>query len=121
MYEVFFNLPPRSLKDYYKVIENPYSLRKMQKQVKGVQGRGMATASGISDFRNWDEFEAKARLLWENACFYNEEGSEIYSLAEQLKVRLPPLKMKHPRLVGNPPFSHHFFICRHPGRFFRAV
>lgn len=83
-FEPFMNLPPRALKDYYQLIEEPISLKKLQKLVKGVHGRGDAT--GVSDFKSWAAFEEKASLLWENAFYYNEEGSEISEMAKELKV-----------------------------------
>ncbi|CAM1504446.1 Fc.00g020370.m01.CDS01 [Cosmosporella sp. VM-42] len=82
-FEPFINLPPRALKDYYKVINDPVSIRKLQKMVKGVHGRG--DVKGSSDFKTWSAFEEKAKLLWTNAYFYNEEGSEIYALAQELE------------------------------------
>lgn len=83
-FEPFMNLPPRALKDYYQLIEEPMSLKKLQKLVKGIHGRGDAT--GVSDFKSWAAFEEKAGLLWENAFYYNEEGSEISEMAQELKV-----------------------------------
>ena len=80
------NLPPRALKDYYKVISDPVSIKKLQKLVKGVHGRG--EVSGSSGFKTWSAFGDKAKLLWTNAYFYNEEGSEIYALAQELEVCL---------------------------------
>lgn len=80
----FINLPARSNKDYFAVITSPLSLKGLQKLVKGIHGRQPAT--GISDFKNWASFEEKASLLWNNAHFYNEEGSDIYRLATELKV-----------------------------------
>ncbi|KAI8159781.1 Chromatin structure-remodeling complex subunit rsc4 [Colletotrichum sp. SAR 10_65] len=71
-FEPFVNLPPRALKDYYRVIKEPISIKKLQKSVKGVKGRNEAT--GTSEFKNWAAFEESASLLWKNACFYNEEG-----------------------------------------------
>ncbi|KAF7553747.1 hypothetical protein G7Z17_g3367 [Cylindrodendrum hubeiense] len=82
-FEPFINLPPRALKDYYKVITDPLSIKKLQKIVKGVHGRGEVT--GASDFKTWSAFHEKSTLLWTNAFFYNEEGSEIYSLAQELE------------------------------------
>ncbi|KAK7404129.1 hypothetical protein QQX98_010087 [Neonectria punicea] len=81
-FEPFINLPPRALRDYYKVITDPLSIKKLQKMVKGVHGRG--DAAGVSDFKTWSAFEEKSKLLWTNAFFYNEEGSEIYTLAQEL-------------------------------------
>ncbi|KAF4980154.1 hypothetical protein FZEAL_3773 [Fusarium zealandicum] len=82
-FEAFINLPPRSLKDYFKVITDPVSIKKLQKMVKGIRGRGETT--GTSDFKSWNAFEEKSKLLWTNAFFYNEEGSEIYALAQELE------------------------------------
>ncbi|KAL7811234.1 Bromodomain-containing protein [Trichoderma aethiopicum] len=82
-FEPFINLPPRALRDYYKVITDPLSIKKLQKLVKGVQGRNDAT--GVSEFKSWNAFEEKAKLLWTNAYFYNEEGSDIYVLAQELE------------------------------------
>lgn len=82
-FEPFINLPPRALRDYYKVITDPLSLKKLQKIVKGVHGRHDAT--GVSDFKTWSAFEEKSKLLWTNAYFYNEEGSDIYVLAQELE------------------------------------
>ncbi|KAL2257528.1 hypothetical protein VTK26DRAFT_9516 [Humicola hyalothermophila] len=79
----FINLPSRSYKDYFAVITSPLSLKGLQKLVKGIHGRQPAT--GVSDFKNWAAFEEKASLLWNNAHFYNEEGSVIYTLATELK------------------------------------
>ncbi|KAL6829622.1 Bromodomain-containing protein [Trichoderma afarasin] len=82
-FEPFINLPPRALRDYYKVITDPLSIKKLQKMVKGVQGRNDAT--GVSEFKSWSAFEEKTKLLWTNAYFYNEEGSDIYVLAQELE------------------------------------
>ncbi|GKT91773.1 LOW QUALITY PROTEIN: bromodomain containing protein [Colletotrichum tofieldiae] len=82
-FEPFVNLPPRVLKDYYRIVKEPISLKKLQKTVKGVRGRNEAT--GTSEFKNWASFEETASLLWKNAFFYNEEGSEIYELAQELE------------------------------------
>lgn len=86
-FEPFINLPPRSLKDYFQVIKEPLSLRAMQKLVKGIHGRGGST--GVSDFKSWAAFEEKASLLWTNAYYYNEDGSEIALLAKELEVCQP--------------------------------
>lgn len=79
----FINLPPRSFKDYFAVITEPLSLKGLQKLVKGIYGR--ASPTGISEFKSWAAFEEKASLLWNNAHYYNEEGSVIYDLATELK------------------------------------
>lgn len=82
-FEPFINLPPRSIKDYYRVIAEPISLRKLQKMVNGTQSRG---DNGVSEFKSWSALEEKASLLWRNAYYYNEEGSDIYELARELEV-----------------------------------
>ena len=66
------------------MIQEPLSVKKLQKMVKGVQGRNDAT--GVSEFKNWSQFEDKMTLLWTNAYYYNEEGSDIYVLAQELEV-----------------------------------
>ncbi|KAG5950762.1 hypothetical protein E4U53_004461 [Claviceps sorghi] len=99
-FEPFVNLPPRSLRDYYRVISEPLSLKKLQKEVLGVQGRGDPT--GISDFKSWNALEERAKLLWSNAYFYNEEGSEIYELAQELEKAFYDLLKKARGAVQEP-------------------
>ena len=82
-FEPFINLPPRSLKDYYRVISEPLSLRKLQKLVNGTLGKN---DNGVSEFKTWAALEEKASLLWRNAYYYNEEGSDIYELGRELEV-----------------------------------
>jgi hypothetical protein len=95
------------LKDYYKVITDPLSLKKLQKLVKGIHGRG--DTGGQSDFKSWTAFEEKAKLLWDNAYYYNEEGSEIYDLARELEVSEHlALKLQKMLLLINFPES----VCR---------
>ena len=85
-FEVFIDLPPRSLKDYYQIILTPMSLKKLQKKVKGIDGKN--GAAGISDFKTWAAFEEEANYIWKNAWHYNEDGSEISNLAKDLQVCL---------------------------------
>jgi len=59
-------------------------LKKVQKRVKGIHGKGAGT--GVSDFKSWTEFEEEASLIWMNAYHYNEDGSDIYMLAKELEV-----------------------------------
>ena len=66
------------------MVADHLSLKKLQKEVLGIQGRGEPT--GISVFKSWSALEDRAKLLWTNAYFYNEEGSEIYDLAQELEV-----------------------------------
>jgi hypothetical protein len=61
------------------------SLKKLQKLVKGIHGRGEKT--NVTEFRTWASFEEKIKLLWVNAYFYNEDGSEIAEMAKELEVR----------------------------------
>lgn len=72
------------MKDYFKVITEPLSIKQLQKMVKGVHTR--RDIPGTSNFKTWSALEDKAKLLWTNAYFYNEEGSEIYTSAQELEV-----------------------------------
>jgi len=84
-FEPFITLPSRvEYKDYYKVIQNPVSLKTLQKRVRGVHGKHGAT--GVSDFKSWVAFEEEASLIWKNAYHYNEDGSDIFVLAKDLEV-----------------------------------
>ncbi|KAI0837459.1 Bromodomain-containing protein [Hypoxylon sp. FL0890] len=82
-FEPFLYLPPRSLKDYFEIIAEPLSLKALQKQVRGQRGRGPAT--GVSEFKHWAAFEDQASLIWKNAYHYNEDGSEIFLMAQELE------------------------------------
>jgi hypothetical protein len=84
-FEPFINLPPRTLKDYYQVITHPVSLKGLQKRVRGNHGRGGST--GISDFKSWRALEEETEKIWHNAWHYNEDGSDIAVLAQELEVR----------------------------------
>ncbi|KAF5123864.1 Protein polybromo-1 [Metarhizium anisopliae] len=99
-FEPFVNLPPRALRDYYRVISDPLSLKKLQKEVLGIQGRGDPT--GISDFKSWNALAERAKLLWNNAFFYNEEGSEIYELAQELEKAFNEQLKKAKAVVQEP-------------------
>lgn len=87
-FEPFFNLPPRTLKDYFQVIKDPLSIKKLQKLVKGIRSR--TDRSGVTEYKSWAAFEEKASLLWENAYYYNEDGSPIANMAKELEVSSPP-------------------------------
>ncbi|KAI1136118.1 Bromodomain-containing protein [Hypoxylon sp. FL0543] len=82
-FEPFIYLPPRTLKDYFEIIAEPMSLKALQKQVRGQHGRGPAT--GVSDFKHWAAFEDQASLIWKNAYHYNEDGSDIFLMAQELE------------------------------------
>ena len=83
-FEPFIFLPDRSLKDYFEVIAEPLSLKGLQKQVRGQHGRKAATY--ISVFKSWAAFEDQSSLIWKNAYHYNEDGSEIFVMAQELEV-----------------------------------
>jgi hypothetical protein len=81
----FQNLPSRTLTDYYQVIRHPVSLRSVQKKVRGQHGRNPPT--WITDFHTWDAFEEEMSYIWDNCRTYNEDGSDMFNLAEDLEVR----------------------------------
>lgn len=70
--------------DYYAIIKTPMSLKGIQKKIRGFHGRNETT--GVSDFKSWDAMEAEMTKIWSNAKEYNEDGSEISLLAEELQV-----------------------------------
>ncbi|KAI9818952.1 MAG: hypothetical protein M1832_004120 [Thelocarpon impressellum] len=80
----FWNLPNRKLTDYYALIKTPESLKRIEKKVRGVHGRGDAT--GVTAFKSWRAFEDHMSLIWRNAREYNEDGSDISKLADQLEA-----------------------------------
>ncbi|EME79415.1 uncharacterized protein MYCFIDRAFT_90064 [Pseudocercospora fijiensis CIRAD86] len=92
----FVYLPSRKLEDYYKVIRHPVSIKGVQKLVKGVHGRNPPT--GHTDFKTWDQFEQEVSFIWRNARDYNEDGSDMYQLANEFeayfKSRLAEAKEK---------------------------
>jgi hypothetical protein len=79
----FQNLPTRALKDYYQLIKEPMSLSAVQKRVRGVVGREAPT--GHTLLKSWDTFEDAMSLIWKNARIYNEDGSDIYLLSQELE------------------------------------
>ncbi|KAF2436323.1 Bromodomain-containing protein [Tothia fuscella] len=79
----FVTLPPRSLTHYYQLIKNPTSLKSVQKKVKGIHGKG--APSRVTDLTSWDMFEEEMSYIWKNAQEYNEDGSDIFNLANELK------------------------------------
>jgi hypothetical protein len=81
----FVNLPSRKLEDYYKLIKHPVSIKSVQKRTRGQHGR--ASPTGVSDFKTWDAFEEELSYVWKNAREYNEDGSEMYELANEFEVR----------------------------------
>ncbi|KAL9001836.1 MAG: hypothetical protein Q9188_005210 [Gyalolechia gomerana] len=97
----FISLPSRELRDYYRIIKHPVSLRSVQKAVQGVRGRDKPT--GTSNFKSWATFEEETSCIWKNAYHYNEDGSDISEAATLLKEyfyrRLEEAKM----VVAEPP------------------
>ncbi|KAI9744397.1 MAG: hypothetical protein M1818_001926 [Claussenomyces sp. TS43310] len=83
-FEPFVSLPPRTLRDYYQVIQHPVSLKGLLKRVRGVHARNEMT--GASDFRNWKSLVDEVECIWLNAWHYNEDSSEISQLARELQV-----------------------------------
>ncbi|KAK7985024.1 hypothetical protein PG988_002646 [Apiospora saccharicola] len=100
-FEAFIYLPARSLKDYYDIIAEPMSLKALHKQVRGQHGRGQAT--GVSDFKSWAAFEDQASLIWKNAYHYNEDGSEIFVMAQELEEYMKGLISEAKQHVQEPP------------------
>lgn len=83
-FQPFVNLPSRSITDYYQLIKRPLCLKMVIKRARGQHGREAAT--GVTDYKTWDAFEDDVSLIWKNAQEYNEDGSEMYELAEKFKV-----------------------------------
>ncbi|GAW22690.1 hypothetical protein ANO14919_122330 [Xylariales sp. No.14919] len=100
-FEPFVYLPPRTLKDYYEIIAEPLSLKALQKQVRGQHGRSEAT--WVSDFKGWAAFEDQASLIWKNAYHYNEDGSEIFMMAQELEEMFQELLKEAKENVPEPP------------------
>lgn len=85
IYSPFANLPSRKLEDYYKLIRHPVCLKGVAKRTRGIHGRALPTS--ITDFKTWDHFAEEVSYIWRNAQDYNEDGSDMYSLANEFKVR----------------------------------
>ncbi|KAI1077374.1 Bromodomain-containing protein [Whalleya microplaca] len=100
-FEPFIFLPPRTLKDYYEIIAEPLSLKALQKQVRGQHGRSEATY--VSDFKGWAAFEDQASLIWKNAYHYNEDGSEISLMAQELEQQFYEYLNEAKQHVPEPP------------------
>ncbi|KAF2772071.1 Bromodomain-containing protein [Teratosphaeria nubilosa] len=89
IYTPFGNLPSRSLEDYYQVIKHPVSLKGMAKKIKGIHGRQEVT--GVTDYKTWDAFEEEASFIWRNAKTYNEDGSDMFILANEFEEHFKSL------------------------------
>ena len=80
----FYEKPPkRDYPDYYKVIKRPMAILDVRKSVE--KGK-------IAD---WETFSAEMSLIWNNAKDYNEDGSEIYEMANELEASQPVSSTKH--------------------------
>ncbi|KAL9029783.1 MAG: hypothetical protein Q9196_002025 [Gyalolechia fulgens] len=97
----FINLPSRELRDYYRIIKHPVSLRSVQKAVQGVRGRDKAT--GVSNFKSWATFEEETSCIWKNAYHYNEDGSDISEAARLLEAYFYRRLAEAKKVVAEPP------------------
>ncbi|GAD92639.1 conserved hypothetical protein [Paecilomyces variotii No. 5] len=80
----FVNKPDRNLyKDYYEIIQHPVSLRTIQRQVRGTDGR--KSGARTTAFPTWLSFEEEMEYIWRNAREFNEDGSEIFIYAGVLE------------------------------------
>lgn len=87
IYSPFANLPSRKLEDYYKAIRHPVCIKGVAKRCRGQHGRNPPT--GVTDFKSWDMFADEVSFIWRNAKDYNEDGSDMYTLAEEFEVCTP--------------------------------
>ncbi|OAX84494.1 hypothetical protein ACJ72_01135 [Emergomyces africanus] len=103
--EVFFpflSMPDRNLyKDYYEIIKHPVSLRAILKLVRGTDRRKNSTKT--TPFKTWDAFEEEVSYIWRNAREFNEDGSEIVSLAGSLEEYFRRLIAEARKQVPEPP------------------
>ncbi|KAI4090849.1 MAG: hypothetical protein LQ344_004496 [Seirophora lacunosa] len=97
----FINLPSRELREYYRVIKHPVSLRSVQKAVQGVKGR--EKPSGVSNFKSWATFEEETSCIWKNAYHYNEDGSDIFEAAKVLESYFYERLEEAKKVVAEPP------------------
>lgn len=75
MYEDFRNLVKRKeYPEYYRIIKTPMSLNTVRTRV--LKGK----------YPTWDEMKRELDIIITNAQTFNEEGSEIYDLANELRV-----------------------------------
>ncbi|CAD6589031.1 MAG: hypothetical protein ASARMPREDX12_003568 [Alectoria sarmentosa] len=97
----FIHLPPRTLVDYYKVTKHPVSLKSVQKLVRGIKGREPPTGSTF--LKSWHAFEEEASYVWKNARDYNEDGSDLFVLSEELESYFHTRLAEAKRSVAEPP------------------
>ncbi|KAK0355165.1 hypothetical protein LTR59_006328 [Friedmanniomyces endolithicus] len=100
IYSPFVNLPSRKLEDYYQVIRHPLSLKGLAKRCRGEHGR--APPSGVSDFKTWDAFEEEVSFIWRNAQEYNDDASDMYTLANEFKDHFKSLLVEAREKVDEP-------------------
>ena len=82
----FIHKPDRNLyKDYYEIIQHPVSLRAIQKQIRGIEGRKLVHKD--TAFTSWQAFEDEVEFIWRNAREFNEDESEIVALAGIVEVQ----------------------------------
>lgn len=102
IYASFANLPSRTLTDYYDLIgSNATCLKLLQKRVKGIHGR--TPAAWHSDYQSWKAFEDAVAFIWKNAQLYNEDGSDLYVLADQFKEQFLARLEDAKAVVEQPP------------------
>ncbi|KAI4200055.1 MAG: hypothetical protein LQ350_004194 [Teloschistes chrysophthalmus] len=97
----FINLPSRELREYYRVIKHPVSLKSVQKAVGGIKGRDKPT--GVSHFRSWAAFDEETSCIWKNAYHYNEDGSDISEAARVLETYFYQRLGDAKKVVSEPP------------------
>ncbi|OBT55789.1 hypothetical protein VE04_04289 [Pseudogymnoascus sp. 24MN13] len=100
-FEPFIKLPDRKLKDYYQVIPHPVSFNTLRKHIRGSHTR--SETIGTSDFKSWDAFEEEVSSIWKNAKHYNEDGSAISALADNLEIFFNKRLAAAKKVVQEPP------------------
>ncbi|EIW69929.1 hypothetical protein TREMEDRAFT_68376 [Tremella mesenterica DSM 1558] len=71
---IFMTLPDRKdFEDYYKVMKNPICLTEIEDRMLGRR------------YEKWEEFFEDVDLMINNAMIYNEDESEVYKDAEQIR------------------------------------
>ncbi|OAP63239.1 hypothetical protein AYL99_02466 [Fonsecaea erecta] len=60
--------------DYYKLVKKPTSISDVRALVEK------------DEIQDWDALAKEVRLIWDNAKDYNQEGSDIYLMAEKLEA-----------------------------------
>ncbi|TKA78437.1 hypothetical protein B0A55_03048 [Friedmanniomyces simplex] len=100
IYSPFGNLPTRKLEDYYQIIKHPVSLKGVAKRCRGQHGR--APPTGVSDFKTWDAFEEEISFIWRNAQEYNDDASDMFTLANEFKDHFKSLLVEAKEKVDEP-------------------